>query len=245
MYSSVIPPSPSSAPSPRRVIHIPGGVIALVIILLCFGFVLACIFVPQWFIAKHVEPTEPPPGNAAQFDPVQSFRAVQGYAGEGAEFASMEARFVRSDGTLNLTADYKPSPTVDYVFYRTVPPPADAPPMGTTRSASSTWQARIEVQLSKPGQRYYVNRQSGGIKATYNYVNKGMKREENSPSLMPVNQSRPSPTCSFRDLWQQAIQQGVPQDGVATISYDGEYRFQQYGNNKLLRFGADCKLLTD
>lgn len=210
---------------------------------LCVAFIAACVMVPRWYVRTKLRPTLSPPGSASQFDLGAALPEVKAYVGEGAQLLSFDARHVRADGTMDLTAEYRPSPEVTYVFTRAVPPPETAPPLGTTQS-SSTWQQRVTVKVSRPGQRFFVNSRQGGLTLSYNYVNKGMEKTVNDPALTNVPEGADRQICSLRDLWQQAIQLGVPQDGVATITYNGrDYRFKQHGSVKTYIFGLDCKLI--
>ncbi len=80
---------------------------------------------------------------------------------------------------------------------------------------------------------------------SYNYVTKGMEKTVHDAALTPVSGIPVTRICDLRDLWQQAILQGVPRDSVATIAYNGrDYRFQQYGNVKTYKFDLDCKLIS-
>src|SRR4051812_7881088 len=71
------------------------------------------------------------PGDAAHFDPVASYPSVLDYAGTGAKLISVNAYYVRSDGTVELNASYSPAPYVDYEFvHKLDKAPANAPPIG-------------------------------------------------------------------------------------------------------------------
>ncbi len=234
-------PSPSTTSSLNQLVG--SLVLKFGIIGLCIAFVAACVLVPRWYVSTKLRPTLAPPGSATRFDFVAALPEVKAYVGEGAQLLSFDARHVRADGTMDLTAVYRPSPEVDYVFTRAVPPPDTAPPLGTTQS-SSTWQQRVTVKVSRPGQRFFVNSRQGGLTLSYNYVNKGMEKTVHDPALTNVPDVSGRQICSLRDLWQQAIQLGVPQDGVATIVYNArDYRFKQHGSVKTYIFGLDCKLI--
>ncbi len=233
-----LPPTKSSSDRLDASSFLLFGLIGLFI-----AIVVASVFVPRWYVNTKLRPTLSPPGSATQFDLVAALPEVEAYVGSGAQLLLFDARHVRADGTMDLTAAYRPSPEVDYVFTRAVPPPDTAPPLGTTQS-SSTWQQRVTVKVSRPGQRFFVNSKQGGLTLSYNYVNKGMEKTVNDPAFTNVPEGTDRQICSLRDLWQQAIQLGVPQDGVATITYNSrDYRFKQHGSVKTYIFGLDCKLI--
>jgi len=183
-----------------------------------------------------------PPGDPRAFDPVASFAAVAAYAGPGATLVRMRAEQVRSDGRLDLTARYQPSPRAQYDFVREVPPPADAPPVGAGAPADGRWRQRIEVDLSRPGTRRYVRKVGKGGVLETQYVVRGMDRREEEPGGALVETIAP-PGCPLRDLWRIALEQGVPANAVASIGYDRDgYEFDVRGTRWSLRFGSDCKL---
>src|SRR5436190_7302925 len=113
------------------------------------------------------------PGDAAHFDPVTSYPSVLDYAGTGAELVSVDAYYVRSDGTAELNATYSPAPYVDYNFVRKLDKaPPNAPPIGAGGANTDPWYEPVEIRLYQPGQMRQVT--SGGN--SYTYVNKGMER---------------------------------------------------------------------
>ena len=186
--------------------------------------------------------TQPIPGDASHFDPVASLPAVRKYAGgRGEELVSIEAYYVRSDGTMELTADYSPSPHIEYEFQRRLAePPADAPPIGAGGANTGDWYRSVTVSLSKPGA--LVHTYSGNT--TYTYTDQGMDRDESSPSNNPSTTS-PDPSCSFADLWAIAVKHDAPSSAVATIKYqDSEFTFTIDGLSINLHFDAHCKLLS-
>jgi hypothetical protein len=183
-----------------------------------------------------------PPGEPARFDPVAGLGTIHSYAGSGARLLGFEARFVRADGTLDLTATYRPGPTVEYRFARSLPgPPKDAPPLGTGRRADDHWYEPITVKVSKPWEFRSVSRSSGGSRTRYQYFNLGMARDAGRPQAGPRVAFAAPPTCSFRDFWKAAADRGAPDGAVAIIRYDPTgYTFQIQGTKILLAFGIDC-----
>ncbi|MBZ0286193.1 MAG: hypothetical protein K8I30_01160, partial [Anaerolineae bacterium] len=176
------------------------------------------------------------PGDPTHFDPIASFAAIKTYAGEGALLTGFEAYFVHSDGTLDLPADYYPRVSASFVIPTTAP--ADAPPIGAGGSADGEWYLPVEIAIFQPGQWRKVTSSRG----SYTYVNKGMQRDVNDPtSNAPMILS--DPTCSFADLWQEAIKHDAPQSAVAIIEYHASgYRFSISDVSIHLDFDMDCRL---
>jgi hypothetical protein len=183
-----------------------------------------------------------PPGDPARFDPVAGLGTIQSYAGSGARLLGFEARFVRADGTLDLTATYRPGPTVEYRFARSLPgPPKDAPPLGTGRRADDQWYEPITVKVSKPWEFRSVSRSSGGTRTRYQYFNLGMARDAGRAQAGPQVAYAAPPSCALRDFWKVAAERGAPSGAVAVIRYDPTgYLFQIQGTKVLLAFGVDC-----
>jgi len=188
-----------------------------------------------------------PPGDPARFDPVAGLGTIQSYAGAGVRLLGFEARFVRDDGTLDLTATYRPGPTVEYRFARSLPgPPNDPPPLGTGRRADDQWYEPITVKVSKPWEFRSVSRSSGGTRSRYQYFNLGMTRAAGRPQAGPQLAFAAAPSCALRDFWKAAADRGAPLGAVAVIRYDPTgYIFQIQGTKVLLAFGADCAPLSE
>jgi hypothetical protein len=187
--------------------------------------------------------SRPLPGTAARFDPVATFPAVAAVAGDGARLVRLDARFVGSDGTLDLTARYRPGPSVEYRFARPAPAPADAPPLGAGRQPGGVWFVPVEVTASRPWQWRSVSRSRGGFRTRYQYVDLGLSQRERDVETAPADRFVPAPGCSFAELWRQARENGAPPEAVATVRYDvSGYRFEIGGTPVDLRFGPDCRL---
>jgi hypothetical protein len=185
--------------------------------------------------------TRPVAGDPTRFDPIASFESIQAFAGEGAQLVELEARFVRADGTLDLTATYTPSPTVDVEFALAVEPPADAPPVGA--GGGGQWYREITISAFTLNQTRRVTTSGGGFRTSYTYTNEGMTRDiddarRDDPTFIAA------PTCPFADLWAVAIERGAPPDAVAIIDYDDEgYEFRISDAGVRLEFDAECRLI--
>lgn len=184
--------------------------------------------------------SRPVDGDPARFDPITSYSTMQAFAGENTQLISLEAQFVRSDGTLDLTASYTPSPRVTAEFAIEVPAPADAPPVGA--GGLGTWYQDVTITAYRPGQTRHVRTMSGSVTTNYTYVNEGMTRDVDDPSIRDYVFLEP-PTCAFADFWKVALTQDAPADAVATISYDDEgYEFRIRDLSISLDFDTDCQL---
>jgi hypothetical protein len=54
-------------------------------------------------------------GDASEFDPMVGLAQAQEMAGEDARLATIDATYVRADGTMDLTATYSPAPRINIV----------------------------------------------------------------------------------------------------------------------------------
>lgn len=227
-----------------------GTILIIVIIagatLFGIGVGLAAVFAPNLlnsvfsqFTGVEITQSRPVEGDPANFDPIASFESMQAFAGEGAQLVDFEAYYVRSDGTLDLTATYNPSPRVSAEFVIEVEPPADAPPVGA--GGGGTWYREIEIEAYRPGQTRRVTSSS----FSYSYTNEGMTRDIDSPRSMDPT-IIPPPICPFEALWRAALAEGAPADAVATIEYDEDgYDFRISDADIWLTFGADCEPTDD
>lgn len=185
----------------------------------------------------------PAPGDASAFDPIASLPEVAAFAGEDLLFLEMTARYVRSDGTLELTASYTPSPTVEYRFMREVPRPANAPPPGVAGSTSGPWYEPITVTLEKPGVLRRITRTGGGVNISTQMVTEGMTRNVGDPTSNVSGEFIALPTCPLAQLWGTAIERGADREAVAVIEYDANgYEFRITGTSFSLDFDAECRV---
>ena len=220
-------------------------------ILGCIGsvFILVGLFIFGMFYVTSVwvEQTTFVPGEAESFDPISSYREVHAYAGDETKLFEMEASYVKSDGTLNLTEEYIPSPNVEYSFYRELSePPKDAPPLGAGQNASNTWYEKVTVSIAKPWQLRRVMSYGGGVSADYQYINLGMDRDTGSPTSNLPGQAIDPPACHLNDLWEAAIQEGAPEAAVAVITYDEEgYELSIRDMMFEIHFDQDCRLIRE
>ena len=177
------------------------------------------------------------PGDLRAFNPITAYPAVWQYAGFGAALLEIDARYVRSDGTINAYAEYQPQ--VSYAFLR---PAADAREDLPIGARPPSWQ-RVEVLIAKPRTRRV---QEGN--STYNYRMKGMER-----SFLASSDRRgdvvPPPQCGFAAVWRVAVERGFPSDGVARIRYTREDDLPTYtfwvDTVGGIELDADCQLTED
>lgn len=178
--------------------------------------------------------------NPAAFDPIAMLPTAQAMAGEGAQLLGIDMRFVRSDGTMDLTATYNPAPSTTYAFMIEVPPPPDAPPVGVGGYTGGNFYQQMEVIAERPGQPRRVTEVGGGGRLEYTYVTQGLRLNPSTPRGSAPSTAIALPTCSLAALWAEAIRRDAPRDAVATITYDQTgYRFSIQGVITL-RFNPDC-----
>jgi hypothetical protein len=183
--------------------------------------------------------------DANAYDPFAALAVVTAFAGDGAQLAEIQAYQVRSDGTQNLNANYDPPrPYTEYTFYREVPRPADAPPVGAGGTTSGPWYEPITVEAYRPGQMSQIRQTGGEMNISTQFVNQGLKREVDDPTsnLSFFDGFVPAPACTTQQLWARALQQDAPADAVATIIYNGEgYELSISGIGFSMDFDANCK----
>lgn len=220
------------------------GCSAFVVVALIVAFIAGCILfgvrgLPV-IIAKFNKNNKPVPGDPHRFDPVASLTAVAAFAGPDSQLVGFEARFVRSDGTMDLTADYNPE--VKYSFQRIIQASDKNKPLGAGGGPGPRY-VPVTVQVWKPGRIMFHHRIGGGVSSKWNEMERGMRREEGSEQVMPVGKPV-TLRCSLEKLWQTAIQKGAPSDAVAAIRYDADwgYRFSIADTDVRLSFDDNCLL---
>jgi hypothetical protein len=230
-------------PVNRRVRSCGIGCLALIVLIVgSLVYLVPNVIIPFFETGGGNEDTRPVPGDARRFDPIAALPGVREYAGVGAKLVSLRADYVRSDGTLDLNADYTPKPNVDYRFIREVARPADAAPIGAGGSNTGPWYEPIRIRAYQPGQWRQVTRSGGGVSLRYSYMNRGMERDAGAPTTNAETVA-PDPACSLADLWQVALTKDAPREAVAVIEYDAAgYEFRISGLSVDLGFDMDCKL---
>lgn len=220
-----------------------GLVITLATVLPIFFFVIGPMFGLFNFFG---EDTREVPGDPAAFDPIASFTQIVVYAkgeADAIRFIEMDATYVKSDGTLDLTAESY-FPQVTYRFAIPSERPEDAPPIGAGGSTGD-YEQLVTIKAWRPGQMRSVRRTEGGVSTEYTYKHLGLERDIDDPSPAGREEGEDVPVCSFADLWETAIQHDAPRDAVAIIRYDdGEYTFNISGVSIYLRFNQSCELIN-
>ena len=177
--------------------------------------------------------TADPPMPVENFDPSKALEAARAHAGPSSELLEFEARYVRPDGTMDLTAPYHPS--LEYTFIRRNP---DAEPVPA--GAPSEAFERIDVTVNEP---QWVNvKSTGGCSGTFR--DRGMRRRAIAHGAQyEFDERTAAPSCSLADVWAAARKQvEIPKDAVAQIEFDrAGYEFRIYDLNVHLRFTASCE----
>ncbi len=193
------------------------------------------------------EETYPIAGDPKQFDAFAEIPEIRKHIGTEAKLEDIDVYYVRSDGTLDLKASYKPAPYANYRFI--VPlksPPENAPPIGAGRGPDDIWTQSVTVRIYEPGQRRHVTRISGGAKTSYSYSNEGMDVDRGSPSMSNPKNALPDPKLTLQEMWKLAMEKGVDKNAVATIEYDRSgYSFSITGLKVRLYWDLDGKFLED
>lgn len=157
-------------------------------------------------------------GDVRHFDPYKELPQIRAKVGAGAILKEIDAEYVRSDGTMDLEATYKPPPTVEYTFVMPLAkPPADAPPVGASRGPDDKWYQEVRVSCGHIGQRYTVRRMSGGSSTQFSYTNEGIEIDRHSATSGTIPTDLGDPKVSCAQIWDMALKAGAPKDAVAII----------------------------
>lgn len=184
--------------------------------------------------------TTAPPGELTNFDPVASFAAMAAYAGPDAKLVVLRAYFVRTDGTMDLTAEYRPHVDAEFVARATAEDVADQGPLAPGSGFAVGDRLRTGLVVQGPA-TYHVT--SGGSEWEEKHL--GMGRRPAGKAAGDEKLIDP-PRCGFGQLWQQALADGAPADVVANITYDDTgYTFAANGRDFRRRFGGDCTLVKE
>ena len=178
------------------------------------------------------------PADINNFPPIRTLPKVEAYVGPDAKLVSIEARFVRPDGTLDLEADYKPS--LEYTFIQKRKS-ADDQPVGTG-TKSRTYE-RIEVDVREPGW-VHTKEFGGGVNKETTEKHKGMNKKLSFVDGDDWKRRARSPKCDFEKIWSEAreVSSKIPKDAVANITYDSlGYEFTIRDLDVKLYFDTMCK----
>jgi hypothetical protein len=184
------------------------------------------------------------PGDPQHFAPVAALDEVRELAGPGLSFVGLEARYVRSDGTLDLTESFAPDgvssdeearyrPHVRYLFLSddaTGDPPPGAPrpsaPDGVIVVARDPLSVEEKTSVRNRGGHFEINR--------------GLRRYEGA--VVGPTTPAPVPGCPLALVWRRAAEAGVPRDALAVIDFDHEgWRLRVEGTSHALRLTPDCR----
>jgi hypothetical protein len=200
--------------------------------------------VKQWLGLHKVEF----PGDRASFRPVENYYKVARLAGSRVEVRRIDARFVRSDGTLNLDADGEPM--VEYHFVRKrkkwrTKMKNTSKRRRRRRRTNTNLNRRnrtkykyqlVKLTLKKSGKETGSGGCGGSAQVTP-YISRSKTRIEEKGCVAK------SPSCRFSDLWEKAAKAGMPTDAPATIIYTCKgYDFSIPGKKETLHFDTSCEL---
>ena len=174
---------------------------------------------------------QPPPGDLQRFRLLEALPAVAAFAGQGAKLIDAEGTYVLSDGSMDLTADYRPNATYRFHIRATADDIAALPPLAPGISVRAGDTLTASVWVRKPDSLF----RSGKGR-----LNRGMTRAVyRGPAT-----DKPAVQCDPAALWKTAIAQGASAKAAAKLQYfaDGvqfsiaEPRFE-------LAFNAACEPL--
>lgn len=171
--------------------------------------------------------TRPVPGPIRAFDPVGQLERVTAFAGKEAKLVSIKAVYVKSDGTLDLKAKYKPS--VLYQFYRPiyeVREGNDLPLGAGGRKGDSLLSCEIVSVTVRKG--YVYTTTVNGDSSTHR--DPGMSRVSQKFDDNRFATEIVPPPGHFSEIWKMAMAKDAPRDAVAVITYDKDgYDFMIQG----------------
>ncbi|MBF0431371.1 MAG: hypothetical protein HQK83_08840 [Fibrobacteria bacterium] len=201
------------------------------------------------FITCTIKNTEDPPGDLKGFTPFKSYLDIAKFAGENAKLYQIELKHVLSNGTMDLTAKYRPSARylfsaelkADDVRYiqkekESLPPGQKGPSLKT----GDVGTVVVEVNQAE----WQTTKSSSAYGSGYH---KGMERLPISfiPVSWAKNEPVQTPLLSVKKLWETAIAHGVPSTASAEIIYnnDGYYFLVNHKGEKYkLSFDINGKI---
>ncbi len=170
----------------------------------------------------------------SRFDLIQAMPLALELAGPGLDYWQLSAQAVRSDGTLDLTADYAPTALIQLFGANGRSAPVGVPGGPTARV--------VTIKVERPGM---VGTASVDRRGTSWRWSRGLDRLEldGFPTMATLG-ATPPPRCSFQQLWTAAIALGAPADAVAAISHNASgYTFRIEGTPHSYRFDQSCARL--
>lgn len=226
-----------------------GGCILFIIIgALIIGGIFACFFsdlsgqIFRMLTGSRLGETRPLASDASAFEPFANYEAAAEFAGEGAQLLEISMYYVRSDGTMELTASYVPAPRVTYTFGLEIERPADAPPPGAGGSSTGPWYQNVEIEAFRPGDMRTITQTGGGVSTRIQVFNQGMMRDEGWVMTGAQDFVEP-PQCDMAEFWTDALEEGAPEEGVAIVEYDSDgysFRINTPEINISNRYSFDC-----
>jgi hypothetical protein len=195
----------------------------------CFGLVALSTYAVGYFVRG----TRPIPGDAAKFDVMATYPDILKFAGDNVQLLDLSMKFIKSDGTLDLTAGY--GAAVSYRFAHILDAaPTSAAPLGAGGKPGGTYAETVDIDIEKPSTK-------GGTRDQY--YNFGMTRID-VPSRLLTETVAVTPTCSAKQLWDVAVKNDAPANAVATIDYRSDgYTFDIKDTSVHLRFDISCNLI--
>ena len=101
--------------------------------------------------------TTAPPGDLNHFDPIAAFAAASSYAGPEAKLLSLFAKDVRSDGTMDLEAEYFPMVSMTFATKATTDDVASQGKLAPGDGFQQGALIKTELSIISPRLIHYVS----------------------------------------------------------------------------------------
>ena len=178
-------------------------------------------------------------GNPSSFDPIGQYETIKQFAGgDDLKLGSIEAKYVKRDGTLDLYAKYKPNVTYEFYKQMKIKKNKDMP-FGTENS--NIKYKVVTVKITKPYHFETWSHLPGRTKAIFHL---GMFKKSYNIFVQPKTSKRPN--CSFKKIWDNVIEieKDIPQNTVAIIDYkEDKFTFQIKNRSSHYKFDANGSLI--
>ena len=164
-----------------------------------------------------------PFGDTTRFFPVDSLGAIRAHAGGQAKLCSIKAKWVRSDGSMDLSMEFDSPMNRNYVKYEFLSDSATTldpnRPIGSGRKQTTHDKTTIKVEHPR---WVFGQKRSRGSSYEGPAKQEGVTISRFAATDNDASNVIDDPTCNFAELWKQAIAAGAPSDALAMILYDKE-----------------------
>ena len=178
-------------------------------------------------------------GDPSSFDPIKKYETVKHYAGgNDLHLVSIQVNYVKTDGTIDLYANYKPN--VRYDFYKPITTETNKEmPLGV--KGSHPGYKLIRVKISKPYRFEFWAYKPGSTKGRFHL---GMFKESYDVFSQPKKAFKPN--CLLKKLWNNVFEldREIPKNSVAVITYTNRgFSFSIQNTKYYYTFDPDGNLI--